>query len=209
MAHEQSTFHSFHQLYSFYIANRFWNCAERLEWLKNTYFSFSLHSSALILLTFHLFFYCLGWKQWKKLLCIAIWQWGKGCCEFGAIAIPRCAFISSRAIIRRKENLISSEIFITNGNWKLNVSRSPFFQLQFHFMLGFWVKYSLPSIQLIVHRFHSISDPFPVHKSPKFPIRIAIKFPRLRFLPFFFKRRGSEKTGSYASSYVWVKSFTW
>ena len=73
MAHEQSPA-SLYQLNSFYIANRFWNCAERSQRLKNTYFSFSLHSSTRILLTFHLFFYCLGWKQWEKLLCITIWQ---------------------------------------------------------------------------------------------------------------------------------------
>lgn len=45
-----------------------------LGMVKKHIFLISLHSSALILLTFHLFFYCSGWKQWKKLLCIAIWQ---------------------------------------------------------------------------------------------------------------------------------------
>lgn len=42
MVHEQSTFSSSPKSSPlFYIANRFWNCAERSERLKSTYFSFS------------------------------------------------------------------------------------------------------------------------------------------------------------------------
>lgn len=84
-----------------------------------------------------------------------------------------------------KESLISVEkrIFITNGNWKLNVRNSaPLFDI-FHsfgeqfgdresaeFIPELILKHSLPSISLIVHRLHPIADPFPVHKSQNFPL---------------------------------------
>lgn len=94
-------------------------------------------SPILILLTFHLFFYCLGWKQWK-LLCIAIWQWEKDAANLGQSLFFAIFPVLTPAVASSgKINFYSLEIFLLQmeiGNFKSRL---------FNFSSRFWIHVKL------------------------------------------------------------------